>query len=67
MTTFFFSAILNWRLFTCIERPRRQRGQKALTALGASRGYVLQTGEIVLHDTAENLNEMVRKAYLGEG
>jgi branched-chain amino acid transport system ATP-binding protein len=34
----------------------------------ANRGYVLQTGEIVLHDTAENLqkNEMVRKAYLGE-
>jgi len=33
----------------------------------ASRGYVLQTGEIVLHDTAENLrkNEMVQKAYLG--
>ena len=34
----------------------------------ASRGYVLQTGRIVLHDSAENLseNEMVRKAYLGE-
>src|SRR5512136_1651387 len=33
-----------------------------------SRGYVLQTGTIVLSDTAENLwkNEMVRKAYLGE-
>ena len=33
----------------------------------ASRGYVLQTGEIVLHDTAANLqqNEMVQKAYLG--
>ncbi len=33
----------------------------------ANRGYVLQTGEIVLSDTAENLraNEMVRKAYLG--
>lgn len=33
----------------------------------ASRGYVLQTGTIVLSDTAENLraNEMVRKAYLG--
>jgi branched-chain amino acid transport system ATP-binding protein len=33
----------------------------------ANRGYVLQTGEIVLHDTAENLrqNEMVQKAYLG--
>ncbi|MBS1248534.1 MAG: High-affinity branched-chain amino acid transport ATP-binding protein LivF [Chloroflexi bacterium] len=33
----------------------------------ADRGYVLQTGEIVLDDTAENLkaNEMVQKAYLG--
>ena len=33
----------------------------------ANRGYVLQTGEIVLHDSAENLqqNEMVQKAYLG--
>ena len=34
----------------------------------ASRGYVLQSGAIVLNDTADNLrqNEMVRKAYLGE-
>jgi branched-chain amino acid transport system ATP-binding protein len=34
----------------------------------SSRGYVLQTGVVVLSDTAENLrkNEMVRKAYLGE-
>jgi branched-chain amino acid transport system ATP-binding protein len=34
----------------------------------ASRGYVLQTGRVVLSDTAENLrqNEMVRQAYLGE-
>jgi len=43
--------------------------QNALMALGlASRGYVLQTGEIVLQDTAQSLqvNEMVRKAYLGE-
>lgn len=34
----------------------------------ASRGYVLQSGSVVLSDTAENLraNEMVRKAYLGE-
>ena len=33
----------------------------------ADRGYVLQSGEVVLSDTAENLrqNEMVRKAYLG--
>jgi branched-chain amino acid transport system ATP-binding protein len=43
--------------------------QNALMALQvANRGYVLQTGRIVLHDSAENLseNEMVRKAYLGE-
>lgn len=42
--------------------------QNALMALSiAHRGYVLQTGEIVLHDTAENLrqNPMVQKAYLG--
>ena len=34
----------------------------------ANRGYVIQTGEVVLSDTAENLqkNEMVRKAYMGE-
>jgi branched-chain amino acid transport system ATP-binding protein len=43
--------------------------QNALMAFSvAHRGYVLQTGEIVLHDTTENLqkNEMVRKIYLGE-
>jgi branched-chain amino acid transport system ATP-binding protein len=43
--------------------------QNALMALQvANRGYVLQTGRIVLQDTAVNLgeNEMVRKAYLGE-
>jgi len=42
--------------------------QNARMALSvADRGYVLQTGEIVLQDSAENLraNEMVRKAYLG--
>jgi len=34
----------------------------------ASRGYVLQTGSIVLEDSADHLrdNEMVRHAYLGE-
>jgi branched-chain amino acid transport system ATP-binding protein len=43
--------------------------QNALMALEvAQRGYVLQTGNIILRDTAENLrhNELVRKAYLGE-
>jgi len=42
--------------------------QNATMALSvASRGYVLQTGEIVLSDTAANLqkNEMVQKADLG--
>ena len=43
--------------------------QNALMALQvAQRGYVIETGEIVLHDSAAALqeNEMVRKAYLGE-
>jgi len=43
--------------------------QNALMALEiAHRGYVLQTGEIVLKDTGANLmkNDAVRKAYLGE-
>jgi branched-chain amino acid transport system ATP-binding protein len=42
--------------------------QNALMALSiAQRGYVLQTGRIVLQDTAANLqaNELVQKAYLG--
>ncbi len=42
--------------------------QNALMALSiANRGYVLQTGEIVISDTAENLkkNPTVQKAYLG--
>src|SRR4051812_14267943 len=43
--------------------------QNALMALDhASRGYVMETGNIVLADTAESLktNEQVRKTYLGE-
>ena len=43
--------------------------QNALMALAvANRGYVIQTGKIVLTDAAAGLmrNEMVRKAYLGE-
>jgi branched-chain amino acid transport system ATP-binding protein len=42
--------------------------QNALMALAiAHRGYVIQTGSIVLEDTAKNLseNEMVQQAYLG--
>jgi len=43
--------------------------QNALMALGvANRGYVLQTGQIVLSGDAKSLmqDELVRKAYLGE-
>ncbi len=43
--------------------------QNALMALQvAHRGYVLQTGTIVMEDTSKNLmqSELVRKAYLGE-
>ncbi len=42
--------------------------QNASMALSlADRGYVLQTGKIVLTDTARNLlnNDLVRQAYLG--
>jgi len=43
-----------------------QNARMALQVAG--RGYVLQTGVILLSDTAENLrmNETVRQAYLGE-
>ena len=43
-----------------------QNAQLALQT--ADRGYVLETGEIVLHDDAKVLltNDQVRKAYLGE-
>jgi branched-chain amino acid transport system ATP-binding protein len=43
--------------------------QNALAALSiAARGYVLQTGSIVLEDSGQNLlsNEAVRRTYLGE-
>lgn len=42
-----------------------QNAHQALAV--ARRGYVLQTGEVVLHDTCEALlkSEMVREAYLG--
>ncbi len=42
--------------------------QNALMALAvANRGYVIQTGVVVMEDTAKNLreNEMVQKTYLG--
>jgi branched-chain amino acid transport system ATP-binding protein len=43
-----------------------QNARMALTV--AHRGYVLQTGQIVLTGTAKELqsNETVRQAYLGE-
>lgn len=43
-----------------------QNARMALQVAG--RGYVLQSGAVLLSDTAENLrqNEMVREAYLGE-
>ena len=43
-----------------------QNAAKALQV--ANRGYVIETGQIVLQDNAENLrkNERVRKSYLGE-
>jgi len=43
--------------------------QNAAQALSlAHRGYVIETGKIVLEDEARSLleNEQVRKAYLGE-
>ena len=62
-------------IFETIQYVNKQEGttillveQNALMALSvASRGYVLQTGNIVLSDSAENLrtNESVQKAYLG--
>jgi branched-chain amino acid transport system ATP-binding protein len=43
-----------------------QNAAKALQV--AHRGYVIETGQIVLQDNAANLrqNERVRKSYLGE-
>jgi len=63
------------KVFEIIQMINREEGvavllveQNANMALSiASRGYVLQTGEIVLHDTAGNLknNPLMQKAYLG--
>jgi branched-chain amino acid transport system ATP-binding protein len=62
-------------IFETIQHVNKQEGttillveQNALMALSvASRGYVLETGSIVLSESAENLrtNESVQKAYLG--
>jgi branched-chain amino acid transport system ATP-binding protein len=63
------------KIFDIIQQINQSQGvsillveQNANMALSiASRGYVLQTGEIVLNDTARNLldNPLMQKAYLG--
>ena len=69
------SPILVQQVFETIKDINRQGTsillveQNALQALTiAHRGYVLQTGQVVLSGIASDLikNEMVRKAYLGE-
>lgn len=68
------SPILVQTVFDTIKRIRNEGvtvflvEQNASMALSlADRGYVLQTGSIVLSDTAANLltNDLVRQAYLG--
>jgi branched-chain amino acid transport system ATP-binding protein len=68
------SPILVEQIFDIIQTINRQGTtvllveQNALMALAiANRGYILQTGEIVLHDEAHALakNPAVRSAYLG--
>lgn len=68
------SPILVQTVFDTIKRIRDEGvtvflvEQNASMALSlADRGYVLQTGKIVLSDTANNLltNDLVRQAYLG--
>ncbi len=69
------SPILTEQIFRIIHEINEQGTtvllveQNALMALNASnRGYVILTGKILLHDSAQNLaaNEQVRQAYLGE-
>ncbi len=69
------SPILTEQIFRIIHEINEQGTtillveQNALMALNAAhRGYVIQTGKIILSDTAANLaaNEQVRQAYLGE-
>jgi branched-chain amino acid transport system ATP-binding protein len=70
------SPILVEAIFETVTRINRDKGtsillveQNALMALEvAQRGYVLQTGSVVLEDDAKALlkNEMVRQVYLGE-
>ena len=69
------SPILTEQIFAIIEEINGQGTtvllveQNALMALNAAhRGYVIQTGRIILQDEAKRLaaNEQVRQAYLGE-
>ena len=69
------SPILTEQIFSIISEINTQGTtvllveQNALMALNAAhRGYVIQTGNIILADTAANLaaNPQVRQAYLGE-
>ena len=69
------SPILTEQIFSIISEINTQGTtvllveQNALMALNAAhRGYVIQTGKIILADTAANLaaNPQVRQAYLGE-
>ncbi|HET8776611.1 MAG TPA: ABC transporter ATP-binding protein [Candidatus Limnocylindria bacterium] len=69
------SPILTEQIFNIISEINSQGTtvllveQNALMALHAAhRGYVIQSGKIILSDTAANLasNEQVRQAYLGE-
>ena len=69
------SPILVQQIFELIREINRQGTtvllveQNALQALAvAARGYVLQTGKVILADTAAALtaNQDVRRAYLGE-
>jgi len=69
------SPILTEQIFNIIQEINQQGTtvllveQNALMALNAAhRGYVIQTGKILLADSAASLaaNEQVRQAYLGE-
>jgi len=69
--------IISTEIFRAISRLRDERGvtillveQNARAALAMSdRGYVLETGTVVLQDTADRLmqNKEVQRAYMGKG
>jgi branched-chain amino acid transport system ATP-binding protein len=68
--------IIVQKIFEIVQQINAEQGvsillveQNANLALGiANRGYVLETGNVVLHDDAAKLlkNPEIRKAYLGE-